>query len=91
MTVRPAFVLTAEPIGPDASLIWTAMITNAARPDWPDDVFIDNWQALGLIIPSKVRTAKVATSEVTGAVLLGRASPDLVLAVASLVTKHLGH
>ena len=89
MTVRPAFVVTSKAIGPNDSLIWTAMITNAARPAWPDDVFIDDWAALGLIIPSKIRTAKISTSEVATAVLLGHAPQNLRLTVESIIDRYL--
>ena len=70
--------------------MWAAMITNAARPAWPDDIFINDWAAQGLIIPSKVRTAKVFTLEISGAVLLGHASPTLLQAVRKIIGQNLG-
>ena len=66
------------------------MITNAARPGWPDDIFIDDWAQLGLIVPSKIRTAKITTNEVATAVLLGKASTALQHAVEREVFRHLG-
>ncbi len=48
------------------------MITNQAHAFWPGDVAIGNWEELGLLIPSKVRTAKISTAEVKSATLLGR-------------------
>jgi mRNA interferase MazF len=89
MTVSPAYVLTSKPVGLDGSLIWTAMITNALRPGWPDDVMIDEWEPIGLIIPSKIRTAKIATNEVKTAVLLGHASAELKAKVARIMSEHL--
>jgi hypothetical protein len=63
MVTRPAMVLTPAPIGPDGLLIWTVMITNAARPAWPGDIVIENALELGLIIPSKVRTTKISAAK----------------------------
>lgn len=57
---RPGVVLANWPT-PVGELLWVAMITNAAHADWPGDVAIENAAKRGLIIPSKVRTAKVAT------------------------------
>jgi len=68
---RPAVVLTAEPVGPEGLLIWTAMITNAVRAGWPGDVPIPDAEALGLLIPSKVRTAKIAALETSTASKFG--------------------
>lgn len=89
IVVRPAFVLTDRPIGPGASLIWTAMITNAARPDWPDDIPIDEWERLGLIVPSKIRTAKLTTNEVASASLISRAPERLIAHVLKKIISHL--
>lgn len=69
---RPALVVSHAPIGPEGSLIWTLMITNQAHQPWPGDVPIMDWERLGLLIPSKVRTAKISTSETRTAALLGK-------------------
>lgn len=89
MTVRPAMVLTPVPIGPSGMLIWAAMITNAERAIWPDDVMIDEWEGLGLLIPSRVRTAKITPVETRGASLLGKADASLIVKVRTAVAKHL--
>jgi mRNA interferase MazF len=86
---RPALVLTSMPVGPDGLLLWTLMITNAARPEWPGDVIIKNAEALGLLIPSKIRTAKVASVETASAVLLGRLDDDGIVQICDLVRGYL--
>jgi len=88
MVPRPALVLTT-PIGPDGLLIWTLMVTNAARPDWPGDVMIEGAEAIGLLIPSKVRTAKISTAEAHSAVRLGRLDRPTLARVLDLVRAHL--
>lgn len=88
MVPRPALALTS-PIGPDGLLIWTLMITNAARPDWPGDVAIENAEALGLLIPSKVRTAKISAAEIHTATRLGRLDSSTIARVLKLVRAHL--
>ena len=69
---RPAVVVSREAVGPDGLLLWTAMITNAERDAWPGDITIENWEALGLIIPSKVRTAKISAAKTASAVRINR-------------------
>jgi mRNA interferase MazF len=68
---RPALVVASN-IGPDGMLLWAAMITNAEREGWPGDVAIADHTALSLPIPSKVRTAKIATLQAGDATLLGK-------------------
>lgn len=87
---RPAIVLTPKPIGPDGLLLWTAMVTNAAREGWPDDVPIPNAKALGLLIPSKVRTAKLFTIEAATAKVIGRLDGETSARVRYKVRAHLG-
>jgi len=87
---RPAIVVTPKPIGPDGMLIWAAMITNAAREDWPDDVPIPNAEALGLLIPSKVRTAKLFTAEAATSTLIGHLEAEVWARVRDTVRRHLG-
>lgn len=76
---RPAVVLTPEPIGPGGLLLWTVMVTNARREPWPGDIPIPDAEAIGLLIPSKVRSAKVAAVEAKAATRIGRL-PDMVWA-----------
>ena len=90
MVSRPAVVLTPRPIGPDGLLLWAAMITNASRAEWPDDVHIDDAEAIGLVIPSKVRTAKIAAVEARSATRIGRLDAALWNAVRERVGRHLG-
>lgn len=68
---RPALIVAAG-LGAQGALCWALMITNAKRPEWPGDVSISDHEAIGLPIPSKVRTAKIATLEGRNAHRLGR-------------------
>lgn len=88
--VRPALVLTREPIGPDGLLVWAAMITNAARERWPGDVLIENHMAAGLPVPSMVRTVKVATIERNAAARIGRLPATPMIEIRRLVQAYLG-
>lgn len=73
---RPALIV-ATGLGPAGALCWALMITNAKRESWPGDVLIADHAAVGLPVPSKIRTAKVATLETHNAHYLGRLSePD---------------
>jgi mRNA-degrading endonuclease toxin of MazEF toxin-antitoxin module len=69
---RPAVVLTPVPLGPEGLLTWTLMITNASRAEWPGDVDVEKAEEIGLLIPSKVRTAKIAAVETASATLIAR-------------------
>lgn len=91
MVPRPAVVLTPRPIGPDELLIWTAMITNAQRDHWPGDIPIPDSEALGLIIPSKVRTAKIGAVETQAATRIGRLPSPVWIEVQAAVLSYLGH
>lgn len=86
---RPALVLTQAPIGPEGLLIWVAMITNARRKPWPGDVPVEDHEAVGLPVPSVIRTAKIATLEAASATRLGRLSEAQILAVEKLVVSYL--
>jgi mRNA interferase MazF len=87
---RPALILTPRPIGPHGLLVWLAMITNAARPLWPGDVVIPEAETLGLLIPSKVRTAKILAAEAAAAVTIGRMPEATLREVQARVRDHLG-
>ncbi|MFM9977900.1 MAG: type II toxin-antitoxin system PemK/MazF family toxin [Sphingomonadaceae bacterium] len=68
---RPAVVIATD-IGGPFDLFWASMITGSERAAWPDDVVIEDYQAIGLPIPSAVRTAKMSTFLEATAVPLGR-------------------
>jgi mRNA interferase MazF len=87
---RPALVLSARPLGPDNLVLWAAMITSAENQSWPGDYMIDDHRALGLPIPSVVRTEKIATLEHEGAEKLSRATALQLEEVRSRVARHLG-
>ena len=89
MVPRPALVLTPEPVGPDGMLLWTLMITNAERAAWPGDVPIDDARQIGLIIPSKIRTAKIAAVETASATRIARIDPATLEKVRRIVHRQL--
>lgn len=90
MVARPALVIGPRPVGPEGLLTWTLMITNAARPDWPGDLPIPESERLGLIVPSKIRTAKIATVETAAASLIARLDSKTLEQVLELLRGHLG-
>jgi mRNA interferase MazF len=61
------------------------MITSARNRGWPGDVAITNLKSAGLPAPSVVRTAKIATIEVSAATGLGRISSTALTRVMDLV------
>lgn len=66
------------------------MVTNAARVAWPGDIDIPNAEGLGLLIPSKIRTAKIHAAESATATLLGRLDSKTFERVRQNVRAHLG-
>lgn len=88
--VRPALIVSDNMVGPDGSLCWAMMITNALRPDWPGDIIINDHQSVGLPHPSKIRTAKIATLDAGGAEKIGRISEALLAGVRATVMANLG-
>ena len=78
---RPALIAVGG-VGPEGSLCWALMITSAVHEDWPGDVVLTDHKALNLPIPSKVRTAKIATIECGQATLLGKLGEEEWRAVA---------
>ena len=81
---RPGLVIS-DPLGPDRSLRWLLMVTNAQRAGWHGDIAIEHWESLGLVIPSKVRTQKVATVDIATAERIGPAGDKLLAAVMAEV------
>ena len=69
---RPALVISAQPLGADLDLLWVLMITNASRPSWAGDVVIADHVAVGLPIPSKIRTEKISTFISAGSEKMGK-------------------
>ena len=86
---RPGLIITTKGLGPLASLGWVAMVTSALRPGWPGDIPIEAWHDSGLKIPSKVRTEKIATLDLSTAEPIGSASDALLFAVRQRVGSYL--
>jgi mRNA interferase MazF len=85
---RPALVVVAG-LGASRDLLWVLMITAAANRRWPEDVEIDDHAAVGLPIPSVVRTAKIATIPASIARALGTLPHDNVGEVIAILRKRL--
>ena len=90
VVARPALVVSRSALGPSGLLIWTMMITSAEREDWPGDLPIPDAESLGLIIPSKIRTAKIAAVEAAQARTIGRLPPALLDEVQEVLRQTLG-
>ena len=86
---RPALVIATA--GPDEEpfLLWVLMITSAAHRRWSGDVEIPDPASIGLLIPSVVRTAKIATVEIARADPLGEIGAETLNAVRALVARRL--
>jgi mRNA interferase MazF len=69
---RPALVLSGPDLEAQHGLLWVLMITSAANRGWPGDVEIPPRPAVGLPVPSVVRTANVATIDGAHATRMGR-------------------
>lgn len=69
---RPALVLARCETDAIGVLLWTLMVTNVDRPGWAGDIAIPDAKALGLVIPSKVRTAKISSVEEAAVTPIGR-------------------
>jgi mRNA interferase MazF len=87
---RPALVVSAKPIGPDGLVLWAVMITSAANKRWPGDVVVADYKALGLPIPSVVRTEKITTLECAGANLIRKCDGALLAKVQARIAGYLG-
>lgn len=84
---RPALVVSTGDIQAAHGLLWVVMITSAANRGWSGDVSVSNLAKTGLPVPSVIRTAKIATIEVSDAVRLGK----ITTAVLRQVAQRIGH
>ena len=87
---RPALVVSAGTIQSEHNILWAVMITSAENRGWPGDVPIKNLELAGLPVPSVIRTAKIATIEVSDATGLGKVSPAVLERVTAKLTQELG-
>ena len=87
---RPALVVSTGGIEDAHGLLWVVMITSAENRGWPGDVPVKNLAAAGLPVPSVIRTAKIATIEVSDAARLGKVSAAMFGQVAMQLGSELG-
>ena len=89
MVPRPAVVISKAPLGLEGILLWTVMVTNATRAAWPGDIDIPEAEVRGLLIPSKVRTAKLAPVETAAATFMGKLDGPTLAQVLAHIRSHL--
>ncbi len=87
---RPALVVSVGGIEASHQLLWVVMITSAENRGWPGDVTVNNLEQAGLPAPSLIRTAKIATIEVSDATRLGKISAPLLKQVINKIGRELG-
>ncbi|MCL4185422.1 MAG: type II toxin-antitoxin system PemK/MazF family toxin [Burkholderiaceae bacterium] len=83
---RPALVVSTGELEDVHGLLWVLMITSAENRGRPGDVPIAKPAAAGLLAPSVIRTAKIATIEAADATRLGRIPAALRTHVLGRVT-----
>jgi mRNA interferase MazF len=87
---RPALIVSSGGIEEAHRLLWVVMITSAENRGWPGDVAVNNSRSAGLPVPSVIRTAKIATIEITDATRLGKVSRVVLRQVTSRIGRELG-
>jgi mRNA interferase MazF len=87
---RPALVVSVGGIEANHRLLWVVMITSAENGGWPGDVTVSNLEQAGLPAPSVIRTAKIATIEVSDATKLGKIPAALLKQVVNKIGRELG-
>jgi mRNA interferase MazF len=87
---RPALVVSVGGIEASHQLLWVVMITSAENRGWPGDVTVNNLEQAGLPAPSVIRTAKIATIEVSDATRLGKVAALLLKQVINKISRELG-
>ena len=60
---RPALVISADELFRDHGLVWMAMITSTRINRWASDIEVKDLSAAGLMIPCRIRIAKIAAVE----------------------------
>ncbi len=88
---RPALVVSRGGVGDRRSLLRVVMITSAGNRSWPGDVpLAEAYEAVGLPIPSIVRSTKIATIEARHAERVGRLGSAAWTRVELALRRHLG-
>ncbi len=87
---RPALVVSVGGIEANHRLLWVVMITSAENRGWPGDVTVSNLEQAGLPAPSVIRTAKIATIEISDATKLGKIPAALLKQVVNKIGRELG-
>lgn len=75
---RPALVVARFQVTTEIALLWTLMITGANRDKWAGDIELPDHEAIGLPIPSMIRTAKIATIDIREAERIAQIDGELL-------------
>jgi mRNA interferase MazF len=86
---RPALLIALPHAEAAPAVAWLLMITSAGNAGWPGDVPIEPHRTAGLPAPSVVRTAKVASVDLTQLEAIGRLPARTRAAVIAQVAAHL--
>jgi mRNA interferase MazF len=87
---RPALVVSLGGIEASHQLLWVVMITSAENRGRAGDVTVNDLEQAGLPAPSVIRTAKIATIEVSDATKLGKISATLLKQAITKIGRELG-
>jgi mRNA interferase MazF len=68
---RQALVIARYEVAGSPALLWVSMVTSARHRRWAGDVEISDLEMAGLPASSIIRTAKIATIEMTEAERIG--------------------
>lgn len=82
---RPCLIV-GKPEG--SGLIWVVMITSAKNAGWAGDVEISGLSEAGLIAPSVIRTAKIATVEADVLMPIGTLNEETAHTAKVQLLKH---
>lgn len=78
---RPALVVSSDAFHRTTGLTWVVMITSTSQ-QWPGDTEISDHAACGLLVPSRIRPAKIAAIETSRIVrVAGRIGQDEIAGV----------
>lgn len=62
---RPAVVVSRPWLAQAQGIVWVVMVTSAANAAWESDIGISDLDAAGLLNPSVIRPAKIATVDLS--------------------------
>lgn len=83
---RPALVVSVQQPAAGMTLLWVLMITSAANSGWQGDLSLaERYGECGLAVPCVIRTAKIATVELSAVRYQGDLPQDLLRQVGAIL------